>query len=317
MRFVVVLFAIASRRALGAGVLALLMVLTGGGVPVANAVADVQTWVSGVGDDANPCSRTAPCLTWSGALAKTAPGGEIDALDAGDFGAVTINSAVTLDGSGVLAVTHGIVVALTDGRPDGFVIIRHVSIQGDGNAPSGIRVTSATGVQVEGSAISGFATHGVDFEPSPGSGPLVVNNCQIHDNGDSGVFVNTPAGGVMHATINDTELSNNAFGINARGYANVMVRNSTISNNTSVGLQMQGGGSGLPQLAAVNVKASLNATGVLVQNGGVIRMTNMSVFDNTVGFTVLNGGSVISIGANRIAGNGSGNQPTIVVIPEQ
>src|ERR1700687_1154852 len=59
-----------------------------------------RTWVSGVGDDANPCSRTAPCKTWPGAISKTAPGGEIDALDPGGFGAVTITKSITLDGGG-------------------------------------------------------------------------------------------------------------------------------------------------------------------------------------------------------------------------
>src|SRR5438045_6912203 len=68
----------------------------------ASAVADAQatrTWVSGVGDDANPCSRTAPCKTFAGAISKTAEGGEIDALDPGGFGTVTITKAITLEGT--------------------------------------------------------------------------------------------------------------------------------------------------------------------------------------------------------------------------
>ena len=32
-----------------------------------------RTWVSGVGNDADPCSRTAPCKTFAGAISKTAP----------------------------------------------------------------------------------------------------------------------------------------------------------------------------------------------------------------------------------------------------
>ena len=76
-----------------------------------------RTWVSGVGDDANPCSRTAPCKTFAGAISKTAPGGEIDALDPGGFGALTITKSITLDGGGgqvasvLVAGTNGIVVA--------------------------------------------------------------------------------------------------------------------------------------------------------------------------------------------------------------
>ena len=60
-----------------------------------------RTWISGVGDDANPCSRTAPCKTFAGAISKTATGGEIDALDPGGFGALTITKPITLDGGGL------------------------------------------------------------------------------------------------------------------------------------------------------------------------------------------------------------------------
>ena len=85
-------------------------------VPSANAQA-TRTWVSGVGDDANPCSRTAPCKTFAGAISKTAAGGEINALDPGGFGAVTITKAITIDGGGgqvastLVAGTNGIVVS--------------------------------------------------------------------------------------------------------------------------------------------------------------------------------------------------------------
>src|SRR5438874_9527838 len=56
-----------------------------------------RTWVSGVGDDVNPCSRTAPCKTFSGAFSKTAAGGEIDTLDPAGFGTVTITKSITID----------------------------------------------------------------------------------------------------------------------------------------------------------------------------------------------------------------------------
>src|SRR5437016_4235485 len=97
-----------------------------------------RTWVSGVGDDVNPCSRTAPCKTWAGAISKTAACGEIDALDPGGFGAVTITKSIILDGTGTFASTlasstNGIVinVAATD-----FVTIRGISINGAGTSCS-------------------------------------------------------------------------------------------------------------------------------------------------------------------------------------
>src|SRR3979411_1746669 len=103
---------------------------------LATAAANAQatrTWVSGVGDDANPCSRTAPCKTFAGAISKTAAGGEIDALDPAGFGALTITKAITIDGGGgqvasVLASgTNGINV--NAGATD-VVILRNLRING-------------------------------------------------------------------------------------------------------------------------------------------------------------------------------------------
>src|SRR5512140_395529 len=93
-----------------------------------------RTWVSGVGDDVNPCSRTAPCKTFAGAISKTAPGGEIDVLDPGGFGAVTIAKSIVIDGSagfgGVLvAGTNGIIV---NAGPSDVVVLRGLVFNGLG-----------------------------------------------------------------------------------------------------------------------------------------------------------------------------------------
>jgi hypothetical protein len=81
----------------------------------ANAQA-TRTWVSGVGDDANPCSRTAPCKTFAGAISKTAFGGEINVLDPGGFGAVTITKSISIlsqfEAGVLVSGTNGIVVSV-------------------------------------------------------------------------------------------------------------------------------------------------------------------------------------------------------------
>src|SRR5437879_72818 len=111
-----------------------------------------RTWVSGVGDDANPCSRTAPCKTFAGAISKTAAGGEIDALDPGGFGAVTITKAITIDGGGgqvasVLAAgTNGIVVQA--GATD-VVTLRNIRINGIGSGLNGILFRGGAALNVE------------------------------------------------------------------------------------------------------------------------------------------------------------------------
>src|SRR5437762_9015448 len=129
-----------------------------------------RTWVSGVGDDANPCSRTAPCKTFAGAISKTAPGGEIDALDPGGFGAVTITKAITIDGGGgqvaseLVSGTNGIVVQA--GAND-TVILRNIRINGISQTPSGglngIRFLSGKALHVVNCNIFGFTQNGIDI----------------------------------------------------------------------------------------------------------------------------------------------------------
>src|SRR5437879_2104086 len=131
-----------------------------------------RTWVSGVGDDANPCSRTAPCKTFAGAISKTAGGGEIDALDPGGFGQVTITKSITLDGSGTFAsilASVGSAIIINTGSPLDIVVIRGLSLQGGGSNSSplnGINVIQAGAVYVENTAIEGFANTGINFQPS-------------------------------------------------------------------------------------------------------------------------------------------------------
>src|SRR5690348_8418681 len=143
--------------------LSLVMILP---IVPANAQAS-RTWVSGVGDDVNPCSRTAPCKTFAGAISKTAAGGEIDALDPAGYGAVTITKSMTIDGGGgqvasvLVAGTNGIVVAA---GPNDVVILRNLRINGllnSGNAGiNGIRFLSGKALHVENCDIFGFSTQG-------------------------------------------------------------------------------------------------------------------------------------------------------------
>src|SRR5215207_2565430 len=94
------------------GVLALAMLIA----PAAHAQA-TRTWVSGVGDDVNPCSRTAPCKTFAGAISKTAIHGEISVLDPGGYGTLNITKSITVDGT----QGAGFGSALSSGT-NGFII---------------------------------------------------------------------------------------------------------------------------------------------------------------------------------------------------
>src|SRR5687768_6761130 len=121
-----------------------------------------RTWVSGVGDDVNPCSRTAPCKTFAGAISKTAAGGEINALDSGGFGAITVTKSITIDGAGA----HASILALnvngvTINGPGIVVTLRNLSINGaNGTAGNGIRIVQAAAVNIDNVNVTNFAGSG-------------------------------------------------------------------------------------------------------------------------------------------------------------
>jgi hypothetical protein len=120
-----------------------------------------RTWVSGVGDDLNPCSRTAPCRTFAGAISKTAAGGEIDALDPGGFGSVVISKSITIDGTGVLAsilAANGTGITINSKEDTNLISVRlrGLSINGVGSGLNGINVIAADKVVIEDSVIDGF-----------------------------------------------------------------------------------------------------------------------------------------------------------------
>jgi len=136
-----------------------------------------RTWVSGVGDDANPCSRTAPCKTFAGAISKTAQHGEISVLDPGGFGAVTITKSITLNGDGTLAGilaagTNGIVI--NAGASD-IIKLHNLSINGAGSGLNGVRFLAGEALEIENVAIDGFTQSGIDVSLA-GGGRLSVKN---------------------------------------------------------------------------------------------------------------------------------------------
>src|SRR5215472_16872530 len=134
------------------------------------------TRVSGVGDDANPGSRTAPCKTFAGAISKTDANGVIDVLDPGGFGAVTITKSITIEGDAaegdILALgTNAIVI---NASPTDVVILRNLTLEGAGVPPglTGIQIQSAGAVHVENCRINGFTASGIDFVDSAAGAQL-------------------------------------------------------------------------------------------------------------------------------------------------
>src|SRR6478609_5006212 len=124
-----------------------------------------RTWVSGVGDDANPCSRTAPCKTFAGAISKTAPGGEINVLDPGGFGAVTITKSISIISVGfeagvLVAGTNGIVVSVADADK---VLLEGLDIEGLGTGLNGITIVGGGKTTIRRCSIRNFTQNGINL----------------------------------------------------------------------------------------------------------------------------------------------------------
>jgi hypothetical protein len=280
-------------------------------VSLVNAQAS-RTWVSGVGDDANPCSRTAPCKTFAGAISKTAAGGEIDALDPAGYGAVTITKAITIDGGGQVASvlvsgTNGIVV---QAGVNDVVTLRNIQINGIGTGINGIRWLAGKGLHVEHCNIFGFTTRGIDVAKADG-GEMDVVNTVIHDNGESGIkSVNTTTN--VSVNVDGSQfLKNVQFGVFAGDFSNFSIRNSAASSNGNIGFIAQAA-AGTAVMNIVDSMSSNNNKGV--QAGGnsassTVRIGRVSLLGNPTGIVVGVSGSVLSFGDNFNTGTGapSGN----------
>jgi hypothetical protein len=172
---------------------------------------NIRSFVSGLGDDANVCSRTSPCKTFTGALSKTNEGGEIDALDTAGFGVVTITKSITIDGTGTVAsilasATSGITINITSSRDsERSVRLRGLSINGVGSGVNGIDVVAALKVSIEDCVIDGFAGNGIDVR----AGTVFVRNTTIRNNGGASITVANVSG--ASAGLSNVALVFNAF----------------------------------------------------------------------------------------------------------
>ena len=269
-------------------------------LPSMAAAQATRTWVSGVGDDANPCSRTAPCKTFAGAISKTTLGGVISVLDPGGFGGLTITHAITIDGEATLASvlvagTNGIVVAA--GASD-VVILRNIALESPAGTPglNGIVFQSGAALVIENVFIHGFSQSSI--EVASASGNVTVKNTSIIG-GLNGVSVNGGSSlrvSLTGVTIKDTS---NAAIDTVTGATDVS--NSIISHNANVGLVAEGG-----TISAENNMLTGNGIAVWAEPGTTIRLSNNGIYDNLTGLGC-GGGTVASAGNNREAGNGGAN----------
>jgi copper-binding protein NosD len=266
-----------------------------------------RTWVSVGGDDANACTRATACRTFAVAIAKTAAGGEIDAIDPADYGPVEITKAITIDGgagTAAIFVASGNGIVINAGSFD-TVVLRNLSIGGGGN---GILVEGGRNVLIEHCAVSGPGNGIVFFPVGPMN--LTVADTTLENN-QQGITVG--AAGAFFARLTATHVrvdGSSLWGMVIGDNALVFVSDSSVSNSKSHGIFVQSNGGGAVELDLENVSISNNgnAGAVAVNPGAVIRLSNCSIdHSGGAGVVPLAGGLILSFGNNKFAGNAAGD----------
>jgi len=291
-----------------------------------------RTWVSGVGDDANPCSRTAPCKTFAGAISKTAALGEINCLDPGGFGGVTITKSISIvcdyTEAGVLVSgTNAIIVnvAATD-----IVTLKGLDFEGLNTGLNGIRFIGGGTLHVHKVQIRGFRGsngNGIDFEPNTGTAELYVADSYITDNGNSGttagILIKPTATASALVSINRTQLENNSAGIRAdssttTGKISGIVRDSLVAGSTFNGITAVSSTATVSTLMVDKCAVSGNSFGLVVNGLNTsLLATHTSVTANGTG-VIVNGtpGKLFSYKTNAVDNNTINGAFTDFIVPE-
>lgn len=297
-----------------------------------------RTWVSGVGDDANPCSRTAPCKTFQGTISKTATGGEINCIDSGGFGGFTITKSISVICDNI---ENGVLVSGTNGVTinvvGGMVTLSGFDLEGLGQASTtsgtnGVNVLNAAAVHVRNSKIRGFRNgYGINFQPQAGNGHLFVDNVTISESGNAstpsgGINLNPAASFTARATITNTQISNNlSIGIRADttgivGSSVIAVINNSVISNDNGGIQIKApSGTGTVSMMITNSVIAHHATYGIIANGTATsaqaRVSRSVITANGTGVFVLGAAALQSYGDNRLDGNGVDGTFTGAVLP--
>jgi hypothetical protein len=264
-----------------------------------------RTWVSGVGDDVNPCSRTAPCKTYAGAISKTAAGGEISTLDPGGFGAVTITKSITIDGTGqhgsiLYSLTNGVTV---NAGANDEVTLRNLSLNGAGNGVDGVRFLAGKKLTIEGCFITNGTGDGIEVS-NAGVGTLLEIRNSTFDKMGTGMNIHPT--GAMTLNISNVNVfrSTVSHGILINGPVTGQIVETTsvgASGATGSGVFVQGAAT----IGLDHVRATGNVFGV--QTSGVgpnVRLKDCLLVGNSSVGLQNNGGTITTFQSNVIVGTG-------------
>ncbi len=295
-----------------------------------------RTWISGVGDDVNPCSRTAPCKTWAGAISKTAAGGEIDCLDPGGFGSVTITKSITLDCSegeggsagGILnSGVPGVIINDPNGgtAPTIKVYLRNMAIDGAGTTVGtyAVRFLSGKSLTMQNVSINNQGTGGVpavSFEPSAASvgALLMMTDVDIITAQGPGIDIKPNSNVAVTAVLNRVTVSDTQAGVQAEDGSTVTISNSNISGNAGRGVSaLSNSGTVAAVVNILHTTIASNANfGVAAGSNTTVKLSDVSIFNNTAG-GIKAQGTVLSFKNNSLGPDaGNSGLPTTTVVQQ-
>ena len=278
-----------------------------------NAFADAaRTWVSGTGDDVNPCTFSAPCRTFAGAYVKTMVGGQINVKDVGTFGALTISKSITIEGGGEFAslqFSSGNAIHIDFKGSDGLgnvVVLRGLKIFSTSGSGYGVFVTGTvpTHVHVIDTTFTNTST-AVSMFPGAAGSSLSVENVEASHLELAGFMIGPPAGTPLKLTMNNVRVSHSApYGpwAGVRVYANTTGTISSSSfRNGFHGIAVD---SANVRLSVVRTVLADNFGGGLQHNAAGITtvLDGCSIFGNATGISNA-GGTVIGFTNNAVLNN--------------
>jgi hypothetical protein len=265
-----------------------------------------RTWVSGVGDDVNPCSRTAPCKTFAGAISKTATGGEISVLDPGGYGTLTITKAITVDGGtgagwgSTLSsgVSGAFIINITTNLATDKVILRNLSINGAGTTlgVDGIRFLDGAELTVENVVMQNFSGDGIEINQGQTS-ITNIRNVTMDRVGAAGVKATTSAGEAI-VLIDNSRIRATSEGVHAIANCRFSVRD-TIVTHATTGIRTSGTNS---IINADDNFVSFCSVGIQASAGSSINVSDTIIAQNSTGVSA-NGGAVNSFQGNSLINN--------------
>lgn len=285
-------------------------------VQPANAQA-LKTWISGTGDDSYPCSRSAPCQSFSAALAMTMANGEIGVSDPLESGPVTINQSVRIDGSNagtaliIGSGTDGITIAA--GASD-VVILRNLVLKGTGGAGTsrGIKFISGKVLIIENCDIYGFGQRAISIEPT-NDAQVFIHNTNVHASQSNGIMVQPVGSAKVTMAMDDVRINDNVnYGLLVNGASSVTVRDSIISNHGVSGIRADAT-LGPVQLKLEHVTINGASIGIQTVSSAMVSLSNSDIVANGTGLS----GIVYSYGNNRIYANTSGNGTPVAPVSLQ